>query len=106
MSTKTISKTIFIAFALLAGTLHAYAEENKKSSIFGIANRIGIGVGVGTEGIGIDIATPLSRYVHASFGVDDLDKVVGQDPDDDISKILDYVKVYPVIKLSIRGRIL
>ena len=39
-------------------------------------------------------------------GVDDLQKVVGQDPDDDISKILDYVKVYPVIKLSIRGRIL
>ncbi|MEE1384691.1 MAG: hypothetical protein U0K29_01440 [Prevotella sp.] len=39
-------------------------------------------------------------------GVGDLQKVVGQDPDDDISKILDYVKVYPVIKLSIRGRIL
>lgn len=39
-------------------------------------------------------------------GVGDLDKVLGQDTDDDISKIMDYLKVYPVLKLSFRGRIL
>lgn len=254
MKTKTILKSLIIAIIILAGSLQADAQENQKKSIFGIANRVGLGVGAGTEGIGIDVATPLSRYVHASFGVNimpdikinttatatieelgqdeeiditggigrttfnlkfdcypfpnsssffvtagfsfggdkiikitghsdelaalvaqgkdagieigeynipvdenggvnggvkvknfrpylglgfgrmipkkrvavrfemgaqfqgkpviyadgvgDLQKVVGQDPDDDISKILDYVKVYPVIKLSIRGRIL
>lgn len=39
-------------------------------------------------------------------GVGDLDKVLDQDPDDDISKFMDYLKVYPVLKLSLRGRIL
>ena len=43
--------------------------------------------------------------VHAD-GVGALDKVAGQDPDDDISKFMDYLKVYPVLKLSLRGRIL
>lgn len=39
-------------------------------------------------------------------GVGDLDKVMGQDTNDDITKFMDYLKVYPVLKLSIRGRIL
>ena len=39
-------------------------------------------------------------------GVGDLTKVVGQDTDDDISKLMDWLKVYPVLKLSLRTRIL
>lgn len=39
-------------------------------------------------------------------GQGDLSKVIGQDTDDDISKFMDYLKVYPVLKLSLRGRIL
>lgn len=69
MKTKTILKSLIIAIIMLAGSLQADAQENQKKSIFGIANRVGLGVGAGTEGIGIDVATPLSRYVHASFGV-------------------------------------
>lgn len=69
MKIKTILKSLIIAIIMLAGSLQADAQENQKKSIFGIANRVGLGVGVGTEGIGIDVATPLSRYVHASFGV-------------------------------------
>ena len=69
MKTKTILNSLIIAIIMLAGSLQADAQENQKKSIFGIANRVGLGVGAGTEGIGIDVATPLSRYVHASFGV-------------------------------------
>lgn len=39
-------------------------------------------------------------------GVGDLKKVLDQDTDDDISKFMDYLKVYPVLKFSLRGRIL
>ena len=39
-------------------------------------------------------------------GVGDLTKVLDQDADDDISKFMDWLQVYPVLKLSIRGRIL
>lgn len=36
----------------------------------------------------------------------DLKEIMGRDKDDDLSKILDNLTVYPVIKLSVRGRIL
>lgn len=39
-------------------------------------------------------------------GVGDLSKVMDQDTDDDISKFMDWLQVYPVMKLSFRGRIL
>lgn len=39
-------------------------------------------------------------------GTDDVLKNLDQDTDDDISKFMDYLKVYPVLKLSIRTRIL
>lgn len=58
---------IALAMAMTATT--ASAQKTERSSIFGVANRIGIGVGVGTEGIGVDVATPLSKYVQARVGV-------------------------------------
>ena len=39
-------------------------------------------------------------------GVGDLTKVIDQDTDDDISKFMDWLQVYPVLKVSFRGRIL
>ncbi|WP_308230385.1 hypothetical protein [uncultured Prevotella sp.] len=39
-------------------------------------------------------------------GVGDVLKNMDQDTQDDISKFMDYLQVYPVLKLSIRGRIL
>ena len=39
-------------------------------------------------------------------GVCDVLKNMDQDTQDDISKFMDYLQVYPVLKLSIRGRIL
>jgi len=68
MNRKTIMKSLAVAIALMAGTAQVNAQEDK-SSMFGIANRIGIGVGAGTEGIGIDLSTPLTKYVQARIGV-------------------------------------
>ena len=39
-------------------------------------------------------------------GVGDLTKGMDQDTDDDISKFMDWLQVYPVLKVSFRGRIL
>lgn len=61
-------KSLAIAIALIAGTAQVNAQKND-SSMFGVANRIGIGVGAGTEGIGIDLSTPLTKYVQARIGV-------------------------------------
>ena len=36
----------------------------------------------------------------------DLDKTLDEEVKNDISKIMDYLTVYPVIKFSLRGRIL
>lgn len=68
MNRKTIMKSLAVAIALMAGTAQVNAQEDK-SSMFGIANHIGIGVGAGTEGIGIDLSTPLTKYVQARIGV-------------------------------------
>lgn len=68
MNRKTIMKSLAVAIALMTGTAQVNAQEDK-SSMFGIANHIGIGVGAGTEGIGIDLSTPLTKYVQARIGI-------------------------------------
>lgn len=39
-----------------------------------MANRVGVGVGVGTEGIGFDVAVPLTKYVQARVGLNVIPK--------------------------------
>ena len=39
-------------------------------------------------------------------GIGDLNELLGQDSDDDVSKLIDKRTVYPVLKFSLRGRIL
>ena len=49
MNKLGLFKSMAIGLMLLAGTVSASAQ---KENIFGMANRVGVGVGVGTEGIG------------------------------------------------------
>ena len=58
-------KLFFTCCVLLLGLGGMSAQE----SIYGVANRLGIGVGVGTEGIGIDLATSFSKYCSVRLGV-------------------------------------
>ena len=62
-----------------------------------MANRVGVGV----------VSAPrVQEPVVYADGVGDVLKKMDQDTQDDISKFMDYLQVYPVLKLSIRGRIL
>ena len=46
-----------------------------------------------------------NQKVYAD-GIGDLNELLGQDSDDDVSKLIDKLTVYPVLKFSLRGRIL
>lgn len=50
---------------LCVGNVSAQQKEN----IFGLGNRVGIGVGYGTEGLGFDVAVPLTKYVQVRAGI-------------------------------------
>ena len=62
-------KTAIIAEAMMAFNPCFTIAQNTNDNIFGLANRVGIGVGVGTEGIGFDVAVPLTKYVQARVGL-------------------------------------
>ena len=57
MKTLGFLKGMVIGLMLTTGVVAASAQD-EKSGFFGIANRVG--VGVGTEGIGFDVAVPLT----------------------------------------------
>ena len=61
LSLKTLALGILALFAVT--TISAQEEPAKKKNKFGLANRIGVGVGYGTEGLGFDVAIPLTQYV-------------------------------------------
>ena len=72
MNKLGLFKSMAIGLMLLAGTVSASAQ---KENIFGMANRVGVGVGVGTEGIGFDVAVPLTKYVQARVGLNVIPKI-------------------------------
>ncbi len=56
--------TLALAVASFAGV-----SAQETGGFYAIGNRIGAGVGVGTEGIGIDAATCLTKYCSVRLGV-------------------------------------
>ena len=62
----SFAKSLIVGLMLMAGVTTASAQEN--SAFFGLANRVGAGVGVGTEGIGVDVAVPVTKYLQARVG--------------------------------------
>lgn len=62
MKTLGFLKGMVIGLMLTTGVV-AVSARDEKSGFFGVANRVGVGVGVGTEGIGFDVAVPLTKYV-------------------------------------------
>ena len=67
LSLKTLALGILALFAVT--TISAQEEPAKKKNKFGLANRIGVGVGYGTEGLGFDVAIPLTQYVQVRAGL-------------------------------------
>ena len=67
LSLKTLALGILALFAVT--TVSAQEEPAKKKNKFGLANRVGVGVGYGTEGLGFDVAIPLTQYVQVRAGL-------------------------------------
>lgn len=67
LSLKTLALGILALFAV--ATVSAQEEPAKKKNKFGLANRVGVGVGYGTEGLGFDVAIPLTQYVQVRAGL-------------------------------------
>ena len=67
LSLKTLALGILALFAVT--TISAQEEPAKKKNKFGLANRVGVGVGYGTEGLGFDVAIPLTQYVQVRAGL-------------------------------------
>ena len=67
LSLKILALGILALFAVT--TISAQEEPAKKKNKFGLANRVGVGVGYGTEGLGFDVAIPLTQYVQVRAGL-------------------------------------
>lgn len=64
MKHNLLKKTILIAASLFtAGSASAIGLDN-----LGIANHLGVGLSVSTNGIGLEAATPITRWVEARVG--------------------------------------
>jgi hypothetical protein len=59
-----MKKTILTLSMILLSFNSIYAQENK------VFNHIGLGLGVGTTGITIDLATPVTKYLDIRAGMD------------------------------------
>ncbi|MFW9607034.1 MAG: hypothetical protein ACMV14_01165 [Prevotella sp.] len=59
-----MKKTILIFSLILASLSSTYAQENK------VFNHVGLGLGVGTTGITIDVAAPVTKYLDIRAGMD------------------------------------
>lgn len=68
MKHHSILRTLAAAALVAAATTSVQAQD-KKPNPFGIANRVGIGVGAGTDGMSFDVAVPFGKYVQARVGV-------------------------------------
>jgi hypothetical protein len=58
-----------ILFALLLSLLPFSQMNAQKVENFGVFKHVGAGVSVGTEGIGINVASPVTNYLELSLGV-------------------------------------
>lgn len=56
--------TIAICAIIAPGSTHAQVKD-----MLGIANHVGVTLGVGTTGIGIEAATPITPFVQARLGI-------------------------------------
>ena len=59
-----MKKNILILSLILVQFASTYAQENK------VFNHFGLGLGVGTTGITIDMATPITKHLDIRAGID------------------------------------
>lgn len=70
--------------------------------MYGWANRVGVGLGVGTEGIGIDASTCLSKYLGVRLGVNFMPDISIK-TDVDVEANIDGMTQSPVSQVNVKG---
>lgn len=70
---KKLFPSIF-AIAMMFFALHASSQDLPTSSV-GVFNHLGAGVSVGTDGIGFDVATPVTDFAALRAGISFLPKL-------------------------------
>ena len=109
-----MKKNILILSLILVQFASTYAQENK------VFNHLGLGLGVGTTGITIDMATPITKHLDIRAGIDIMPnfkyrtslnlKISDKEKDADGNdggaiKTLSKITVYPCMTLRLNGRI-
>lgn len=60
---------LFKGLVLLAAIAMCTSAQAQKVEDFGVFKHVGAGVSVGTEGIGINVASPVTNYLELGLGV-------------------------------------
>ena len=63
-------KKLFLICALAVGGIGQNFAQDMDADDLGIFNHVGIGVGIGTTGVSIDLAAPITPYIALRGGVD------------------------------------
>lgn len=68
MKVSYMRKMIMAAAIAFLTVFSASAQDGEKP-FYGLGNRLGVGLGVGTEGYGIDVATSFNKYFGVRLGL-------------------------------------
>ncbi len=94
-----MKKSLIIGIMLLAcGTLVAQKKINSN----GIANRLGVQLSAGTEGLSLGVATPVTQYLEASFGINFMPGI-SVNEDVDVRDVTASGITIPINKVTIKG---
>ncbi|MDE5624703.1 MAG: hypothetical protein K2I61_00105, partial [Muribaculaceae bacterium] len=63
---KKLFLSLCVAFSALFAANHTTAQVK---DMLGIANHLGVNLNVGTTGIGVEAATPITPFVQARLGI-------------------------------------
>ncbi len=78
-----MKKYLLVLTVVVLGIASVVAQEKSDKEFFRLGNRIGLGVGVGTEGLGIEAAVSLNKYFALRAGVNILPNVYTYEEDFD-----------------------
>lgn len=62
-------KKIIMAAAMAFLTVFSAMAQDAEKPFYGLGNRLGVGLGIGTEGYGIDVATCFNKYFGVRLGL-------------------------------------
>ena len=106
---KKLFLSLCVAFSALFAANHTTAQVK---DMLGIANHLGVNLNVGTTGIGVEAATPITPFIQARLGISimpgfnfSVDSEVDIETNDPTGMYGSYVSGQPLPALHRRRRI-